>query len=91
MAEGEVRKSKIVKGINKKYVNPHNRWENMDIFVSHEEEIEWTKENRESKLAGVTGDLLKDFEITKNTIFKTMKWNPEDVQEITADDPNLPQ
>ena len=75
MAEKEkpLRKSRVQKTITQKFTT-QVRFEMLDITVSYDEEIEWRDlEERARKSKNIQSLLLKDFEETRDEVFKQLQ------------------
>jgi hypothetical protein len=65
------RKSKIAKSISRKMQT--TTYENVQVFVSFEEEIEWgSLEERTKKSEGITKLLIRDFNKTLSDVWKNI-------------------
>jgi hypothetical protein len=74
MADKELRKTTVVKTITRKY--NLGDYENIDISVQHQQEIEWENIDERNKKTNILNVLLlKDFENTRNDIFEKLSKN----------------
>lgn len=82
-----LRKSRIQKTITQKFTT-NVRFEMLDITVSYDEVVEWTDlKARAEKSKNINKLLLKDFEETRDEVFKQLKVR-ESVHAYRVDDTN---